>query len=651
MNPVGSYRELRNVRAEIETTKTNIVRLRIQILGRPGRAVAADITTYTDVQLQEFNQAILTFIEQLDTTQARVDALRENNAFMKKALTDAKTAKGPNPNTLIDEINTIVAESIAVIQPVRVIVRRELERRADVRRLEEIAAREMAERAAAEEAEQERQAALLQDPNWVAEQAEIAAIRQRYREREGNAVARQRPRRIGPAEQREIQAVLHRREERIEARAEAERQAERARIEAQHRANEEARALELDGPNMPIPTKIWKGFSKGDLTKLNSVFITNIPLTSQGRAEKELSSVCPICLSYAERAEGCIYAQGHNCKREAQNRGDGLYHRELYNKYKNPSGSVVFCFVCSRICQNAPEKHIALAAHDAPRGEAILTDADPFARGDVGCIAAGGGGFREKVVRFNAIRNTAIALRDQIGQITHYDAFKQIVETAWDAPLHPTALRNERFNIQNTNIPENQKNTNKIIIPRDGFEAPTILMEGTNTVAYTDDPPLIQFHHLDSAGNMHHHEDKLTGLTGLMVWIKPAYGEERFVCFSQTCNGYLYPREIALALFAKQPDGTPYFTLTAEQRAIVKDYTNRFNSKFKLSDTPVTNSANNIPSLSGFFNEGDEDSMFHEMQDVMCAVPSAVPSAGGSRRRLKSRKQSKRRSRQTRRRN
>jgi hypothetical protein len=653
MNPIGSYRELRAVLGEIETTKTNIVRLRIQILGRPGRAAAADITTYTDVQLQEFNQAILTFIEQLNATRAHVDALRENNAFMKRALIDAKTAKGPNPNTIIQEITTILTESTAVIQPVHAIVRHELQDRANIRRLQEIAAREAAERDAAEEAERERQAALLQDPNWVAEQAEIAAIRQRFadlhREREGNEFVRQRPRRIGPAEKREIEAVLRRREERIEARAEAERQAEQARIEAQQRANEEARAVELqiqEGPDMPIPTKLWKGFSKGDLTKLNSVFITHIPQNSHGRAEKEMSSVCPICLSYAERAEGCIYAQGHNCKREAQNRGDGLYHRELYNKYKNPGGSVVFCFICSRICQNAPEKHIALATHDAPRGQAILTDADPFARGDVGCIAAGGGGFREKVVRFNVIRNTAMALRDQIGQITHYDAFRQIVEAAWDAPLYPAILRNNRFNIKNNNIPENQNNTNELIIPRNGFETPTILMEGANTVAYIDDPPLIQFHHLDSAGNMHHHEDKLAGLSGLMTWIKPgSYGEERYTCFSQACNGYLYPREIALALFAKQPDGTPYFALTTEQDAIVKDYKKRFNSKFKLSDT------NNVPSLSGFFNEGDEDSMFHPIHDLTYAVPNAVPNAaGGSRRRFKSRKQSKRR-RQTRRRN
>ncbi len=170
--------------------------------------------------------------------------------------------------------------------------------------------------------------------------------------------------------------------------------------------------------------------------------------------------------------------------------------------------------------------------------------------------------------------------------------------------------------MQNTTEPEEKT---KKVIPRDGFRTPTIRMEGQN-YTYIDDPPLIQFHHLDARGNMNNHEEQLIGPSGLLGWIESDFNHPH-ECF---CGGYLYPQEIEAALLAKKNNGSSYFNLNALQINTIKKYTKSFYSDLQLSGK--TAEPNNIPSLSNFFNNGDEDSMFHMAGDATCKV------TGGARR-------------------
>lgn len=400
------------------------------------------------------------------------------------------------------------------------------------------------------------------------------------------------------------------------------------------RAHEEEGLRRL---NANAPKDIWKGWTKSDIENLNSVFDTEEVPETGGRTYREMYAACPVCLAYVDRGEGCIYIQGHNCKEEAERRGDNLYHRQLYHKYKTETGTIIFCSICSRICQNEPETHLRLVEHNQI-AEKTGRNSDPFARGEAGCVAAGGGGFNEKAVRFNAIRNTAFNLIGRIGQITKYQAFKEIVETAWDSPLndfslHPLGQFNRANNAFPAYTPEARA---KKVIPRNGFSAPTILMEGTNSVAYIDDPPLIQFHHLDASGKTNNHEEQIIGPAGLLGWIENDHNHPQ-KCFSSACGGYLYPQEIMMALNAKKPDGSPYFKLENADKKIIQQYTKKFYENLVLSDKEAAAAdANNLPSLNGFFNANDSESMFHRATDATCRI------RGGKRRR-KTRRMNKRR--------
>ncbi len=626
MAQIRNYRELREFSTSAENTRDEILRLRNQIVGRPGfgvRGAPMDLTTQTEEQLRALNAQLVTLMTRKDRIERKITEFRNNARLIAQAVIDARTARGQNPQTIIFDIVGMINESINALNAIDEALRGEMNRRAEIARLAAHAARAAAEAQAAAEAEERRR-------------------QEEARRRE--AAARRAARR-----QERIEAGLAAFDVEIAADEEARRLINQEAIAAEfagRNAFEFGPARQFrdrSGPNIPIPTTIWRGFTQADINNLNSVFDTEhtkyvknpdgtFKLNEEGkriphnssRTYRELYAACPICLSYVDRGEGCIYIQGHNCKREAERRGDGLYHRELYNKYRNASGTIVFCSICSRICQNAPEAHLELVKHDAPKARLTGQYGNPFVRGEAGCRALGGGGFREKTVRFNTIRNTAFELGDQVGEITRYDAFRQIVEAAWDSPLAPTVMRNGRFNIPNTAFPAiiPPEPTVKRVIPRNGFETPTILMEGTNTVIYVDEPPLIQFHHLDRNGNMHHHEDKIPGPSGLLQWIGND-AEHPHRCFSDTCGGYLYPQEIEYALNTiaamKNNDGEPYYTMTKKDRDTLKLYTRNFYEDLQLSAKPV--SENNMPSLSEF------DDMFHPAEDATCSTGGG---AGGN---------------------
>ncbi len=418
--------------------------------------------------------------------------------------------------------------------------------------------------------------------------------------------------------------------------------------------------------NLPIPNTMWDGFTRGDVDKLRSVFDTSrvitITRTSTGRIEKQINrpyretyAVCPVCLTYVDRGEACLYIQDHNCKREAETRGDGLYHHELYHKYKDPAtGKIVFCAICSRICNNAPEAHLELAKHDAPKARLTGKYADPFGS-DKECLAMGGGGFREKIIRYNALRNKALELNKQIGKISKYNAFKELVETMWDAPLNPPRkLKTTRFNTTNRQFPtqfitskktrKNHTGNSRIVIPRDSYTTPTIIPGGGTIKNYShinDDSPLIQFHHLDGEGNINHHETQPISKDGLIGFINQQ--PRTFRCYLPSCNGYLHPNEIKKALYSRDAAGRRIFEISLEDRQMINLYERDFNSRLRLANLDENSLNENIPSLNGFFADNEatdvalseieatgSSDMLHEATDAACKLPPRDPDGGGA---------------------
>ena len=314
--------------------------------------------------------------------------------------------------------------------------------------------------------------------------------------------------------------------------------------------------------NEPEP---WKGWSRADVSHFQTVFLDAVDANN--------NVVCPICLKYVSRTDGCMY-MSHNCRTSG-----GFYHKELYKKYKDEQGNVEFCTICGRICHS--HKHFDLTSPNGPKAplfDGRVPNRDYFGND---CQNQGGGGIYEKAARYIAIRNKAAELNQRIGQITKKEALEQIVEAAWSAPIDPVRMSNamtqvdaKKFN----NIPfphpselEPQKNINLSTLPdivprpQDAVQPPLLHTYGTNIISQSryvgaeekgdedniqvnekNSPQLIQFRHKDEEGKEHPH-DVLISRESLVTYIKGSIGSMQAgepqggKCF---CTARLYPQEI-----------------------------------------------------------------------------------------------------------
>jgi hypothetical protein len=213
-----------------------------------------------------------------------------------------------------------------------------------------------------------------------------------------------------------------------------------------------------------------------------------------------------------------------------------------------------------------------------------------------------------------------------------YDAFKQIVEDAWDAPLNPPAtLNTTKFTLANTAFPTSFRRTmgktvkpedRRVLIPIDGYQDPLLIEEGSNVIFAEDDPPLIQLRHLDKNGNLFDHKEHLLSKTSILQHLKNEQPEEnKFRCPIPECMGYLYPEELESAFSKKLTlsNGSEVgFELNADQIALLVGYKKQFYKVFKTRENNNTENNtennlnnNNIPSISG---------LFHEMEDGTCST-------------------------------
>ena len=361
---------------------------------------------------------------------------------------------------------------------------------------------------------------------------------------------------------------------------------------------------------------LWRGYSRGDVALMNDVFVNE--------AEARFTSQCPVCLSVVKHDPGCMY-MSHNCSLNPQM----TYDLDLYAIYKAPNHSIYWCTICGRICSDI-HRHYALSAASGPKAQVITNTMGSIHNvTDAGCKAQGGGGLDEKYKRMDALRNFAFLLNRQIGRITKQDAKYELVEAAWDAPLSGRAGTLERihaareFTIPTANFPPNIGNNNTRVYPPIAYPdsanpalMPIVHAEGMNAVGLEDVPNVVQFRHRMDNGVVNNHIDNYIGLDTLFrsLVINPAFG----MCWAYNegrgCTARLYPQELTATL--QNATG-----LTPEQRAtyqgLLDTYTRRFDRVFAA------------PAVGG----GEEEPMFPEAVDAVCALPSKTPKSTTRRRR------------------
>jgi ankyrin repeat protein len=158
-------------------------------------------------------------------------------------------------------------------------------------------------------------------------------------------------------------------------------------------------------------------------------------------------SVCPVCLAYSIRADGCRYMT-HVCKPEERD-------EELYNKFKGTDpgrvGKIEWCVECGRIC-DTHHKHYSPALANAPRPGLAPVDPsrNPAAVGGIvhyvaDCRPSGGGGLGEKFLRFQKYIQKLAELQTQVGKVSVRKVKIATIRDAWNAPMTATPDVREQF--------------------------------------------------------------------------------------------------------------------------------------------------------------------------------------------------------------
>jgi hypothetical protein len=306
---------------------------------------------------------------------------------------------------------------------------------------------------------------------------------------------------------------------------------------------------------------LWKGTTKSDIDKFDTFF-----------ESPNDWSVCPICLSYVSRQDGCMY-MSHVCKDDNK-----YYHKELYNKYVYDyygKIKVEWCTICGRITQN--HKHYKLVNYKAKLPDFEEEDPKILAQialgqnrvffDDKNCKSFGGGGLEEKVARIRRLREYALELNDDIDTKTHANAIKELIEEVWNSPFarskkYAKILEKKEWNIPLSNFPNSKKNEtaknqennskNYANIPfNDKNKLPTKHKAGecSCVIGGEDDVETYSFDHKDREGGIDHSNECICAedLTEAIKTINKAFKnvERPFgYCWFYKCKAKLYPNEI-----------------------------------------------------------------------------------------------------------
>jgi len=284
------------------------------------------------------------------------------------------------------------------------------------------------------------------------------------------------------------------------------------------------------------PDKLWEGFSRADMEKLDTIF----------SEDANNYSCCPVCMRYVQRGDGCMY-MSHNCYNEP---GADTVDDFWYNMYKSPEGLIYWCTICGRICLG--HRHYKLGAtSEKLQLEPVLPGSDPFAKD---CAREGGGGIGEKMMRFAAFRELAYELQKEVGKLPRRKALEELVQEMWAAPISRLAGRRaknnlaaKKFRLSSNLFPSPVASNNAPNILRNAKNAkllPTVA-PGYNTIGGTDDDKVIQFHHREKNGRINNHEDTKIGIDSFENYIQTNLNDGKAgPCWLDTCTAIIHPDEI-----------------------------------------------------------------------------------------------------------
>jgi hypothetical protein len=165
------------------------------------------------------------------------------------------------------------------------------------------------------------------------------------------------------------------------------------------------------------PKPKWAGYSKADVELFTSFF---------NPETRNNVSVCPICLGYADRIDGCMYMT-HKCDPEAR-------HDELYKMYADDYDKIEWCTICGRITGH--HRHFTLNLPDEKRPTYVsfqATDLIEHYKND--CRGVGGGGSEEKFRRLEKLLNYACQLQEEVGKGDVKEVRKELIEEVWKSAL------------------------------------------------------------------------------------------------------------------------------------------------------------------------------------------------------------------------
>ncbi len=344
----------------------------------------------------------------------------------------------------------------------------------------------------------------------------------------------------------------------------------------------------------------WKGWSKRDIEWFELVLDTSHREGERPPAEDR--SVCPICLAFTDRGGGCMY-MSHKCTVTTD-----YPHMQLYQKFKNDEGVVSWCTICGRICVGHRHYNL-MPTSDILAGnfpELYAGVAVEYFGADAECKRAGGGGYKEKIIRMRRMREYALSLNGETDVITYEDAWRRLVEQTWDAPITASdenkakankIISNKVWNISVSEYPNAPEHTNvKVNIPAPPVPypfagrpsmVPILGGEGINNSTLEDTPVLIKLRHRNADGTIINHEQNLSiqslykSLNDTINPGSPYFG--KCIFHADGCTGIIYPDELQFIL-----TNYPEEHLSVEQRAsyqrLIDGYRLRFNKFYRDDD-------------------------------------------------------------------
>ncbi len=358
------------------------------------------------------------------------------------------------------------------------------------------------------------------------------------------------------------------------------------------------------------PEPMWEGWTRSDISKFDMI------LSDEG---VEKYSVCPICLKYVQRTDGCLY-MSHDCAALT-----GFYHKRLYELYSyNPYDEqnlgalleggyqkggapkrITWCTSCGRICYG--HQHYALGPAESGKPSLKPHGTNPFEKD---CRDTNyGGGFPEKVARFRRVREYALELEEEIGKLTQVQALEELVEQMWNAPFVKTRKVNriianiatgkpDPWNIPSSAFRVNAVNgeSNAPNIPYTGL-LPIVheheTAEFTNA-RFVDNENILQFQHTQENGvlNSHDKPGQQISREAFRMFVGDVLGnpnsdafgkcwqfytESQKALLSETekelvCTATLHPEEVKSGLDMN----------VATDKKLYEGYKKQFNRKFKV---------------------------------------------------------------------